>query len=116
MSNSLNQSHYSVPGIFFHHQPPMPPSFNQQQSGSNPMTVSAQSGLGSSLGGRDDEASSSINRPPSEQLYESASIIYGPVGYLGDGGKPSWFQNGESNPTERKLQQLRFILSYRFHT
>ena len=105
MSNSLNQSHYSVPGIFFHHQPPPPPapSFNQhqQQSGSNPMTVSAQSGLGSSLGGRDDEAaSSSINRPPSEQLYESASIIYGPVGYLGDGGKPSWFQNGEFNPTE----------------
>ena len=88
MSNSLNQSHYSVPGIFFHHQ----------QQSSNPMTVSAQSGLGSSLGGAngDHEASSSNNRPPSEQLYESASIIYGPVGYLGDGGKPSWFQNGES--------------------
>ena len=98
MSNSLNQSHYSVPGIFFHHQPPPQTSFNQ--SGClNPMTVSAQSGLGSSLGGgrsNADDAASSNNRPPSEQLYESASIIYGPVGYLGDGGKPSWFQNGES--------------------
>ena len=63
------------------------------------MTVSAQSGLGSSIGGghsNGDDAASSNNRPPSEQLYESASIIYGPVGYLGDGGKPSWFQNGES--------------------
>merc|ERR1719264_358647 len=63
------------------------------------MTVSAQSALGSSLGGAngDHDEASSNNRPPSEQLYESASIIYGPVGYLGDGGKPSWFQNGFSS-------------------
>jgi hypothetical protein len=32
-----------------------------------------------------------------EQLYESASIIYGPVGYVGGGGKPNWFQNNGIN-------------------
>jgi hypothetical protein len=36
--NSFNQSHYSVPGIFFHH--PGAPAMN-------PMTTSAQSALGS---------------------------------------------------------------------
>ena len=54
--------------------------------GSNPSLLAGPS--------NGDEGTSN-NRPPSEQLYESASIIYGPVGYLGDGGKPSWFQNGK---------------------
>ncbi len=108
MARSLNQSHYSVPGIFFQTPQgglvanPMPPG-SQTNLNEDGATNSVSSNAA---------AAGNVAAPPSEQLYESASIIYGPVGYLDGGGKTKWFLNNGGTGSTGNGERTYIFLSF----